>query len=53
MMGSIEDPKDGGKVAATVFGAVIVYAVRISSLLQPSLDLGLVWERGADVLRDV
>ena len=27
MMGSIEDPKDGGKVAAAVFGAVIVYAV--------------------------
>ena len=27
MMGSDEDPKDGGKVAAAVFGAVIVYAV--------------------------
>ena len=28
MMGSVEDPVDGGKVAAAVFGAVIVYAVR-------------------------
>lgn len=28
MMGSEEDPKDGGKVAATVFGAVAVYGVR-------------------------
>ncbi|KAK3716850.1 hypothetical protein LTR37_006200 [Vermiconidia calcicola] len=27
MMGSTEDPKDGGKVAAAVFGAVIVYAI--------------------------
>nr|POF07763.1 uncharacterized protein CFP56_75709 [Quercus suber] len=27
MMGSEEDPKDGGKVATAVFGAVIVYAV--------------------------
>lgn len=27
LMGSTEDPKDGKKVAATVFGAVIVYAV--------------------------
>lgn len=27
MMGSEEDPKDGGKVAAAVFGAVVVYAV--------------------------
>ena len=27
MMGSEEDPEDGGAVAASVFGAVIVYAV--------------------------
>lgn len=27
MMGSDDDPKDGGAVAASVFGAVIVYAV--------------------------
>lgn len=27
MMGGTEDPKDGKKVAAAVFGAVIVYAV--------------------------
>lgn len=27
MMGSEEDPKDGGKVATAVFGAVVVYAV--------------------------
>lgn len=31
MMGSTEDPKDGAAVAATVFGAVIVYAVRCFS----------------------
>ena len=29
MMGSEEDPKDGGAVAASVFGAVVVYAVRL------------------------
>lgn len=28
MMGSTEDPKDGAAVAATVFSAVAVYAVR-------------------------
>ncbi|CAK3832047.1 Pyridoxamine phosphate oxidase family [Lecanosticta acicola] len=27
MVGSEEDPEDGGKVAAAVFGAVAVYAV--------------------------
>lgn len=27
MMGSINDPEDGKSVAATVFGAVVVYAV--------------------------
>ncbi|KAF2721306.1 hypothetical protein K431DRAFT_338789 [Polychaeton citri CBS 116435] len=27
MMGSTEDPQDGGKVAIAVFGAVIIYAV--------------------------
>ncbi|KAK5121988.1 hypothetical protein LTR85_004560 [Meristemomyces frigidus] len=27
MMGSDEDPEDGGKVAAAVFGAVGVYAI--------------------------
>lgn len=31
MMGSTEDPKDGAAVAATVFSAVIVYAVSSSS----------------------
>ena len=30
MMGSTEDPKDGAAVAATVFSAVIVYAVSSS-----------------------
>lgn len=28
MMGSTNDPKDGKSVAATIFGAVIVYIVR-------------------------
>lgn len=28
MMGSTEDPSDGGKVATAVFGAVAVYGVR-------------------------
>lgn len=28
MMGSTEDPEDGGKVATAVFGAVAVYGVR-------------------------
>ena len=32
MMGSEEDPKDGGKVAAAVFGAVGVYGVRQSAI---------------------
>lgn len=27
VMGSTDDPKDGGAVAATVFGAVVVYGV--------------------------
>ncbi|KXL46344.1 hypothetical protein M433DRAFT_149400 [Acidomyces richmondensis BFW] len=27
VMGSDEDPADGGKVAAAVFGAVVVYAI--------------------------
>ena len=30
MMGSTDDPADGGAVAATVFGAVAVYGVRIT-----------------------
>lgn len=30
MMGSIEDPADGGKVAVAVFGAVGVYGVSCS-----------------------
>jgi len=34
MMGSTEDPKDGKKVAGAVFGAVIVYAVRLTSDLR-------------------
>ena len=29
MMGSTEDPEDGGKVATAVFGAVAVYGVRL------------------------
>lgn len=29
MMGSTEDPEDGTKVATAVFGAVVVYAVRL------------------------
>lgn len=29
VMGSSEDPKDGKSVAAAVFGAVIIYGVRI------------------------
>ena len=36
MMGSTDDPKDGAKVAATVFGAVIVYAVSTACIV---LDL--------------
>jgi hypothetical protein len=31
VMGSSEDPKDGKGVAAAVFGAVVVYGVRITS----------------------
>ena len=31
MMGHTEDPKDGGAVAAAVFGAVAVYGVRTGS----------------------
>ena len=43
MMGSEEDPEDGGAVAASVFGAVIVYAVGLN--LHPSLSgLGQVGE---------
>jgi hypothetical protein len=37
MMGSTKDPKDGGAVAAVVFGAVAVYAVRASNP-SPSVD---------------
>ena len=36
MMGSTEDPQDGGKVAAAVFGAVAIYAVRYT---RPSLAI--------------
>lgn len=32
MMGSTEDPADGGKVATAVFGAVVVYGVRFNPL---------------------
>jgi hypothetical protein len=32
MMGSVDDPEDGAAVAATVFSAVIVYAVRSSPI---------------------
>lgn len=44
MMGSEEDPKDGGKVAAAVFGAVVVYAV--SKPIKMKLGLGYAnsWE---------
>ena len=38
MMGSEEDPKDGGKVAAAVFGAVAVYGVRDTR--DPREDMG-------------
>ena len=31
MMGSDEDPKDGGAVAGAVFGAVFIYIVRLSA----------------------
>lgn len=31
MVGSTEDPADGAAVAATVFSAVIVYAVRVAN----------------------
>jgi ribonuclease kappa len=41
MMGSTEDPPDGAAVAATVFSAVVVYAVRSPNhILYPSLALG-------------
>lgn len=30
MMGSEEDPSDGGAVAGAVFGAVFIYIVRVS-----------------------
>jgi hypothetical protein len=30
VLGSDEDPKDGGAVAGAVFGAVAIYAVRIT-----------------------
>lgn len=30
VMGSEEDPKDGGAVAGAVFGAVFIYIVRLS-----------------------
>ncbi len=33
-MGSTDDPENGAAVAATVFSAVIVYAVRSTSLRQ-------------------
>jgi hypothetical protein len=33
MMGHTEDPKDGGAVAAAVFGAVAVYGVRTPYIL--------------------
>jgi hypothetical protein len=37
VMGSSEDPKDGKGVAAAVFGAVVVYGVRIKP---PKSDVG-------------
>jgi hypothetical protein len=36
VMGSSEDPKDGKGVAAAVFGAVVVYGVRMNLLNQTS-----------------
>lgn len=38
MMGSEEDPKDGGKVAAAVFGAVAVYGVRDTEIREDKGD---------------
>ncbi|RMY83849.1 hypothetical protein D0862_11579 [Hortaea werneckii] len=41
MMGSEEDPKDGGKVAAAVFGAVAVYGVRYTQTRDDMGDMQL------------
>lgn len=42
VMGSTEDPKDGPKVAAAVFGAVVVYAVCYHSSTHSGLqDVGI------------
>ena len=38
MMGSVEDPKDGGKVATAVFGAVAVYGVRLLKLAKETVE---------------
>lgn len=37
MVGSTKDPADGKAVAGSVFAAVIVYVVRYTSSLSPSL----------------
>jgi len=46
MMGSDEDPQDGGKVAAAVFGAVGVYGVSITFHTQVEMRRG--GARGGD-----
>lgn len=43
MMGSIDDPEDGKAVAGTVFGAVVVYAVRCAP---PTCSLIYIYIRG-------
>lgn len=40
MVGSDEDPADGGKVATAVFGAVVVYAVGLSRSAMGHQDIG-------------
>ena len=43
MMGSTDDPQDGAAVAATVFGAVIIYAVCFSlPFLPPQRSFSLI-----------
>jgi hypothetical protein len=42
VMGSSEDPKDGKGVAAAVFGAVVVYGVRIKPP-KPDVESSASW----------
>jgi hypothetical protein len=47
MMGSTEDPQDGAAVAATVLGAVIIYAVcRHLPMLEQFLEVLLIQIEG-------